>query len=368
MMTDTNSDKVVSTMNVSSKPLDSSIISNNSIHNDTLDHSLNNTVIEKHPLNASLYGNHGFHICHFNIRSLLPKIHEIKKLLCNKNIHVITLSETWLSSNIDTKELLIEGYNFFRQDRSYKINNKKKKSKRSGGVGIYVREDILVDQNSMKHLNKNTVNLEALWIVCKFTKMRNFIIGNFYRPPQGNKTSFINYVLDISDELKNNKKAEKFILGDVNICLKNDNNISRNLVESMKICGFRQVIKVSTRLGKTCSLLDHIYTDSTNILDHGVGDLNISDHLLVWITRKKEKEDNTKNKFKGRIINIEQIDMFKNVVKNENWNDLSNLNDPNVIWEKIENRLNKCADVYFPVKIKKGENLRINGSQKNYKN
>ena len=80
-----------------------------------------NNSFSKHPLNSAMYGYQGLHICHLNVRSLLNKLHEIKKILKNKNLQILTISESWLADTISSNEVYIEGYNFYRQDRSYKI-------------------------------------------------------------------------------------------------------------------------------------------------------------------------------------------------------------------------------------------------------
>ena len=58
-----------------------------------------------------------------------------------------------------------------------------------------------------------------MWIKCSFKNIKNVIIGNFYRPPKGNKNNFINYLTDLSETLKSYKDTEIFCLGDFNICL-----------------------------------------------------------------------------------------------------------------------------------------------------
>ena len=50
-----------------------------------------------------------------NVRSLFPKIDEIKLLA--KDFDVICLCETWLSSAVNDKLIEIPGYTLFRQDR-----------------------------------------------------------------------------------------------------------------------------------------------------------------------------------------------------------------------------------------------------------
>ena len=200
-------------------------------------------------------------------------------------------------------------------------------------------------------LNKNCIDIEAMWIKCKFKNIKNIIIGNFYRPPSGNKTNFINYLTELSEKLKNYKGTEIYILGDINICLKNKDNISNLLIDCMKICGLRQIIENSTRLGNVRnSLLDHIYTNSLNICNKGTGFINVSDHMLIFCTRKCKNDSQKETKITGRKINLNLMDDFKNDVKNFNWNEILRENDSNKLWSDIEENLNVIADKYFPIK------------------
>ena len=275
-MTDTESEMVSlspNTSSISSPPSSPSSIT-------SLNVSSVSDYITHHPLNSTLYGHQGFHICHLNCMSLLSKLDQIKRLLRNKVVQIMTLSESWLSPSISDEELFIEGYKLIRQDRGFTIkkkkNNKKTKNRRSGGVCMYIRDDIIVNVNSYKHLNSNNQNLESHWVECKLDFMKNIVIGNFYRPPNGNQTFFINHILDISKTIGNIKNKEVYVLGDININLKEKTNISNLLIESMKLCKLIQIINVPTRLGKTKNtLLDHIYTNCNPIQAKGTGPMSI---------------------------------------------------------------------------------------------
>ena len=305
--------------------------------------------IKLHPLNSYLYGSKGFHICHLNVRSLLNKIDEIKNLLKNETIQVFTISESWLNETIKDEEIKIKGYNTIRQDRGYKINKKSKKNKRSGGLIMYIRDDIPIDTVTLKHLNINTVDIEAHWVICKFKTLGNIIIGNSYRPPRGSITNFINYVLDLSTHLKNYNKVETYLLGDNNICLSENSVSAKLLVDSMKLCNMNQIIKCNTRLGCTKkSLLDHIFTNSKHVINSGVGPVNISDHLLIMATRKNSNNLRNKTCILGRKIKRCNMDSFKQNILDHDWSFINGNTDCNSIWDNIEKAVVIYADTYFP--------------------
>lgn len=60
----------------------------------------------------------GFHIAHYNVRSLIPKLDSIKLWLDSNPFKVITLNETWLTPDIPNSMLDFEDYYIHRQDRA----------------------------------------------------------------------------------------------------------------------------------------------------------------------------------------------------------------------------------------------------------
>ena len=306
--------------------------------------------LSRDPLYSHLYGNFGLQICHINLRSIVNKFDQIKSFLSNSNVHVLSVSETWLDDSLNSSNFQIPGYSLYRYDRKYRINENAI-YKRAGGLALYIRNDITVDTKSLSHLNSNNKNLEAQWAILKFDNIKDILIGNFYRPPNGDTTSFISYITDLSTTLKKYSNFEIYALGDFNICLKENNNISKMLIDGMKICKLRQLITENTRLGSTkLSILDHIYSNSEHIISKGTGMLNISDHMLIYVTRKKAKSYKKVEYYYKRKINSENIPKFVNDLITHNWNDFYSSNNTDEMWNKMTQILTNYADIYFPIK------------------
>lgn len=70
----------------------------------------------------------GLFVIDLNIRSLPPKIDLLRAWLTYNNPHIITLSETWLHSEISYDEIKLDNYVLFRKDRG----------SRGGGLLTYV--------------------------------------------------------------------------------------------------------------------------------------------------------------------------------------------------------------------------------------
>ena len=67
-------------------------------------------------------------ILYFNVRSLIPKIDNLRILCSIYSPDVICVVESWLDTDIDDSEISIQGYSVIRLDRS----------RHGGGVLIYV--------------------------------------------------------------------------------------------------------------------------------------------------------------------------------------------------------------------------------------
>lgn len=139
-------------------------------------------------------------LAQFNIRSLLPKLNDLREHILSANYSVLCLCETWLSPAIDDNLVHLEGYNLVRRDR---------RLGRGGGVCIYLRKNIsysvICTDNS----------IEQLWVNLKINKTQ-FAVGVAYRPPDFSYAEFLNS-LEQNFSLFLPEYDEIFCLGDFNI-------------------------------------------------------------------------------------------------------------------------------------------------------
>jgi exonuclease III len=90
---------------------------------------------------------------HLNIRSLLPKLDELRGTngICNNEASVLCFSETHLSSNISDNTVQLLGYNVFRKDRC---------NRAGGGVAAYVHNDL----HCVNRTEFESEHTESLWL------------------------------------------------------------------------------------------------------------------------------------------------------------------------------------------------------------
>ena len=136
-------------------------------------------------------------------------------------------------------------------------------------------------------------------------KSKPITIGVFYRPP--NQANFMELIVK-SFSLLDLKDIEIYLLGDFNInLLQNGNYISNRKVmavsqgavhtlinkyqEFCQIFSVKQLIIYPTRVTcNTSSLIDHILTNSSEkIFQSGIIDCGMSDHQLIFCTRKVKR-------------------------------------------------------------------------------
>ena len=101
------------------------------------------------------------------------KIDEIAIELDRNKIEIAVFTETWLSQNIPSKPLNINGYDLLRNDRD---------GKQGGGVCVYIKQDIPYKRVLLDNQDK-----EIIWINTNPKRMPrdipNMTIAGVYHSP-----------------------------------------------------------------------------------------------------------------------------------------------------------------------------------------
>ena len=130
---------------------------------------------------------------------------------------------------------------------------------------------------------------------------RKIVIVNVYRPPQGD-TEVFGRILKVGvTEVKVKDNSEVYVMGHMNINAGDKNSATaKNLDTILKSCGLRHLLKTCTRFSATSrATIDLIYTNSEYVSESGCIDINISDHLATYVTRKIVNPPTTKIQFEG---------------------------------------------------------------------
>ena len=182
------------------------------------------------------------------------------------------------------------------------------------------------------------------------------MVVTVYRPPQGNckkGCEFLNLAFERAN-LKDN--TDVFLMGDFNINFGDRNTPEyKELSFTTQALGLKQFITEPTRYGlrngvQTETILDLIFSNSEILSDSVVMDMNISDHQAVRIRRKKIHIKHDKVEFRGRSYRNYNKDEFQRLLREENWDMLFTLDDPDKQWEFMYGTIVDLIDVMCPTK------------------
>ena len=297
----------------------------------------------------------GFKVVHMNVRSLLKKVDQLRILLFNSQIDVITLSETWLNSAISSTTVKMDNYVMYRQDRE----RGKRVKKRGGGLLTLINSKYAADSEEMAELNRCDLNMETQWMVIHRQNCKDVVICNMYRPPSGNLDKFIDYMDECLKSLDLDRN-EIFLLGDVNVNYKN--KVSREYKKVnffVQSNGLSQLIKETTRnTDKSKSLIDLILTNSKYISMSGTLDHYVSDHQPIYVVQKKQRDARPCIEFQGRSYRNYDKSMFRDRLLGQDWEEYYKIKDPSKAWGFIIDKVLPILDEMCPIKTFKIKNYR----------
>ena len=267
----------------------------------------------------------------------------------NNRVSLCTVSETWLTDKIPNKFIEIDGFNIIRNDRTA-LTQAGSKIKRGGGVLTYISKEI--DTFSIiPNLTESDNNLESQWLEFKLNKLKPIVVGNCYRPPDGNEELALSKLNSKIEHLLQRPKYEVFILGDFNIDLNKPSKIRKDFFDIIKDNGLTQLINDVTRqTSHYNTILDLIITNSNCISDSGILYNNISDHFQVYAIRKHIKKIKTSIDFEGRNYSSYNKDGLHNKLDLRDWTAFDNETDPNRMWDMMLEHINAVVDQLYPIK------------------
>lgn len=240
---------------------------------------------------------------YLNIRSLISNFEELEVLVNEKKPMIIFLSETHITNDINDSELKISGYKLVRCDSH---------SRHTGGVAIYVQEELSMNIISSQSYNNCTWIL-SIEIYCK-QKLNSGIFSVLYRSPNSSIQYFTTIFEEFCEQFLDMSKIN-IICGDFNIDLKK-NIYSKDIIKCIKELGLKQIVKTPTRVTTTTStLIDYVLVNDSKISAHVLNTDQISDHLTITIKKENPSEicntHNSINTFFAYSKNIFQQNLEK---------------------------------------------------------
>ena len=227
-------------------------------------------------------------IVSLNVRTLYPHINELYVRF--KDYDILCFCETWLTSAYKDQMIAMYGFDIFRLDREAgNIVTDKGKPKRGGGLIIYVKKELSKYTKLLYTASCISTNIEQLWICIEKPNVSAKLISNVYRPPSGKLSEGLKELSDSIDKAQSLSRGELTIVGDFNVNYNQRHSLPFKILKDFeRDFILTQVVNTATRHGnKTSTCLDLIFTNMTHVLSAGTLDIAISDHLPVFIIKKK---------------------------------------------------------------------------------
>lgn len=279
-----------------------------------------------------------------NINSILAHIDELRVFISTSKIDILAINETKLHATIHDNQIHLPGFEVVRNDR--KVNGRN-----GGGVCLYIRSNL----NYHIRYDLDVTLLECLSVEITKPRSKSFLVSTWYRPPCSTVDIF-----NAFDKLIDKIDAEGIefhLLGDIN-CDLLPTEISHNasiLTSLFNVYGLSQLITEPTRVtSNSRSLIDLYVTNSSQkIVNSGVLHLGISDHSLIYATRKTHYDRGVVRIIQTRSYKNFNKDGFLRDLSQKPWDDVNLQTNPDDMWSSWKKLIMESIDKYAPYKNKR---------------
>ncbi len=193
------------------------------------------------------------------------------------------------------------------------------------GVCVYVRSDIGFNQR----MDLNNDQIEAVWLNILLPKSKPILVGACYRPPD--QTMFYEILDEVCSKCTDFVNSEVIMIGDFNTDIrKTDLSGYKGLMNFCRSFSLHQLIKEPTRVcSSTQTIIDLVLvSDKSRIADSGVRNYGLSDHSIVFCTRKIKKAVlNCHRSIRIRSLKRYSKEAFDDCLNLKNWSAVLQCND-----------------------------------------
>ena len=287
----------------------------------------------------------GLAILQHNIRGVLGKQESLKLLLNDIRhecrVHVIMLAETWLKKN-NAKRVKIPGYSFVGSHR---------KSKRGGGVGILMSQNL--EYRQRQDLSLNIPNFESITVEMK-THQQSILFCTIYRPPNSSDRDFLKNYSRLIKKFTPRQLARLIIGLDHNLDLikHSKHKVTNEFIELNLENQLLPTITKPTRITRTTTtLLDNIIVGRTFQSDYepSIVISDISDHLPCLLKINNPSLFlKSPTKITTRALNNEKICELNSKLMEINWDEVLGNGSTSEQYTNFENILTNCIDEVAP--------------------
>ena len=241
------------------------------------------------------------------------------------------------------------GKTFFRLDRQSTLLNGQRK--KGGGVCLYIDNKLGKYCKIIPSCTNSGDHIEILTVSLRKPGLKFMNVSVLYKPPKTTSKTLVDFLKSILSDLMPNN-LELWILGDFNTdFLVRDNANTKKITSYFRSVGLSQLVKDITRPGKykgTC--IDWIVTNCPFVLNSGVSNVLISDHLSIYCIRKKKREITRCVYRTVRDVRKYDRNDFVNLLLNSDWDVIRNGQDPNIQWDCLYTIMTSILSIMCPFK------------------
>nr|VZI45770.1 unnamed protein product [Spirometra erinaceieuropaei] len=205
-------------------------------------------------------------------QSILPKLDELKIHICDLSPDIVSLTETWLSENVDDRELMLPGFQLSRRDR---------RERQGGGVVTYVKHGLLVSEKTEQF----ACSAETIWLNIRVPGSHSLEVLTAYRPPRSDPEADARLLEELG---RFALRPDVLIMGDFNAPLIDWSSLyargpelafDRRFLDMALRSFLTQHVLFPTRVreGQQSNCLDLVLTESMDSIDETSGDVEISE-------------------------------------------------------------------------------------------
>jgi len=225
--------------------------------------------------------------------------HQIMKKI---NPAFLALSETRLTEDIEDNEVNVLGYSMIRCNAE---------TRNTGGVVLYVRNDIKYEIVLVKKLESNC------WCVAVEVKEKLYkgVIMVIYHSPSASHGDFMRFLEDTVEELI--IKGECMVIGDFNLDLRMDSFYAKKLQTTMSSLGMKQYVNEPTRITKDSQTIIDLFFVNNNKTVQVIHEPKITDHAWLKVELSASKNESKYREFSARDYKKFDMNEFVVLLKNK---------------------------------------------------
>ena len=273
-----------------------------------------------------------------NIRSIERHYSELLIYLQNSpSYDIIALSESWVTEE-KIKYYPLDGYTSILQARE--------DGRRSGGVLLYVRDGIKIENTDDIRMSTGDVIRIEIRIggsVGLYSQVVSLLL--VYRDWS---TSIADFVEEL-EKIPEKNKSNEIIIGDMNIDILKE-EISATYLNMMSSQGYISHVNEPTR-GESC--LDHVMARTTDVdVEAKILKEQIADHrpIQVNIISRRSSEQQGYKGGESLTVNITDYKKLKNILHQSDWSWVDSIDkgreacEVNKLFEKVTSVIQSCQE------------------------